>query len=499
MQGIKQRSAKLFYQFSLEEAVPADHIYRRIEQSLDLSFLYPCTRRLYGKDGQQSIDPVVFFKMCLIGYLNDITADRALCRYIQDSLAARWFICHDIDEPIPVHSTLSRTRALFGRPLYEEVFRRVLALCVDAGLVSGTRQAVDSGLVKANASIDSMRRRVIMEDASAWCRQVSSENAAEQADSGGGPTPVELPARAPRKRSRSNKTHQSVTDPDARLARKPGKPTDMYYHGQISVDAQHGVIVAAMADYADTEDHQSLPALLDQVQAHLSAHHLRVEELLADSKYNTLHTIEACEQAGITAYMPNPSGYKRFREGFTFCEETNSYRCSQGVILAYKGQQKCRDYYNNVYASSAVDCAQCPIRSECITGKAPRKTLTHSSGKALYDRMDGRLQADKGRRMLAKRKGIVEPVIGNLMHHNAMKKVCARGLPAAGKHVLMASISFNLKKWLRYGTIKPLRKVVSMGKDFLCSIFEDICLTAAQMFPAQSILTRIPAINTQRY
>lgn len=502
MQGIKQRTSKLFYQFSLEEAVPADHPYRRIDKALDLRFLYRRTRSYYGKDGQQSIDPVVFFKLCLLGYFNNITSDRSLVRYCTDSLAARWFLGYDIDEPLPVHSTLSRTRSLFGLMLYEEIFRVVLELCVEAGMVAGKRQVVDSVLVKANASIDSMQRRVIMEDASAWCRQVSVENLEAPEDvlqvsdgdeETGGLTSVELPEEQ-KPRPRSNKTHRSATDPDARLARKPGKPTDMYYHGQLSVDGQHGVIVAAMADYADTEDHRSLPELLKKIQGNLSAHKLRIEQLLADSKYNTSHTIAACEQADITAFMPNPSGYKPEREGFVYDPVANHYRCSQGVILSYRGQQKRGDYYNNIYSSLTKDCAQCPIRSKCLSKKATYKALYHSSQKAFYDRMADRLQTTYGRRMLGKRKGIVEPVIGSLIHHNAMKKVYARGITAAGKHVLMASLCFNLKKWLKYGITKPLQKAASMEKDRTCSVFDPISLVIGTMVSRRSAFAVIPVI-----
>ncbi|MDZ7755443.1 MAG: transposase [Rhodohalobacter sp.] len=251
----------------------------------------------------------------------------------------------------------------------------------------------------------------------------------------------------------------------------------MYYHGQISVDSQHGVIVGAMADYADLEDHKSLPGLLERVQNNLTDHGLVIEEILADSKYNTITTIEACQQQGITAFMQNPSGYKREREGFTFDEAANAYQCSQGATLAYKGKQANRDYFKYMYRSSAADCANCPIRSQCITGKSKVKKITHSSGKALYDLMDDRLQTNYGRRMLAKRKGIVEPVIGNLMHHNGMKKVYGRGLAAADKHVLLASASFNLKKWLRYGATKPLRKAASAGIERTASVVN--CLRGA--------------------
>lgn len=504
MQGIKQRTPKLFYQFTLGDLVPADHPYRRIEQNLDLSFLYKQTRPLYGTEGQKSIDPVVFFKLCLLGYFNDITSDRRLQRYCSDSIAARWFLGYDIDEPLPVHSTISRTRQLYGTELFEQVFCQVLALCVEAGLVEGKRQAVDSGLVKANASIDSMQRIVIMDDASEYCRQVDANNTAsgssdvvptdDHAPKSDPPTELRrvdrTPDEEPAKRKRSNKTHVSASDPDARMARKPGKPTDMYYHGQISVDSQHGVIVGAMADYSTSDDHKSFPGLLDRIESNLSRHHLQVEEILADSKYNTVSTIELCQQKGITAFMQNPSGYKREREGFTFDEQANAYRCSQGAILSYRGEQRCRDYINHTYASRAADCRECPIRAQCITGTSKVKKLTHSSGKTLYDAMDDRLQTVRGRAMLAKRKGIVEPVIGNLMHSNGMKKVYARGLAAADKHVLLASVSFNLKKWLRYGTPKPLRKAASAAMeskkacmDFFWDIIQEkFCYTPKHRF-----------------
>lgn len=510
MQGIKQRTPKLFYQFTLGDLVPADHPYRRIEQHLDLSFLYKQTRPLYGTEGQKSIDPVVFFKLCLLGYFNDITSDRQLQRYCSDSIAARWFLSYDIDEPLPVHSTISRTRQLYGTELFEQVFCQVLTLCVEAGLVEGKRQAVDSGLVKANASIDSMQRIVIMDDASEYCRQVDADNFPSGTSDGAQTddrapkvdSPSDLhavdrsPEEEPIKRKRSNKTHISASDPDARMARKPGKPTDMYYHGQVSADSQHGVIVGAMADFSNLDDHKSLPRLLERVESNLSRYHLEVEEILADSKYNTVSTIDLCQQKGITAFMQNPSGYKREREGFTFDSQANAYICSQGTTLSYKGEQPCREYVNHLYVSRADDCRECPIRSQCITGKSKTKRLTHSSGKALYDLMDDRLQTAHGRAMLTKRKAIVEPVIGNLMHFNGMRKVYARGLAAADKHVLLASVSFNLKKWLRYGTPKPLRKAASAAMeskracmDFLCDIVQEkFCFTTKPRFTSTIVL-----------
>ncbi len=498
MQGIKQRSPKLFYQFSLEAIVPDDHPYRQLGRKLDLQFLYERTASYYGKDGQQSIDPVVFFKMCLVGYLNNIASDRALVRYCKDSLSARWFIGYDIDESIPVHSTLSRTRALFGEEVYEQVFMVVLGMCVDKGMVSGKRQVADSALVKANASLDSMQRKVIMEDASQYCQQVQAKNEdepaaglssdrpgsrqhepAEDQKQGEEQKQQEQPEQTvPRELSepdgddhcsspglkavegtgpeekarprRSNKTHQSPSDLDARMTRKPGKPADLYYRGHISVDSAEGVILAAMADDGDREDHEGLEELVGQITHHLDKHQLDAGELVADSKYNTSRSIEACRQAGLTAYMPNPSGYKRERKGFTYDGEADSYWCSQGVELPFKRLQKNHgSYTNRIYQSEPSECAGCPLAEECLSAKAKSKKLSRSSGKERYDQMDDRIRSDKGQRLLAKRKGIVEPVFGNLLWHYGMRKVYARGKPAAGKHVMMAAAAYNLRKWLK--------------------------------------------------
>ena len=81
MQGRKEFTPQLFYELSLERLVPPDNFYRRVNQALDLHFLYKSTQKYYGTQGQESIDPVVFFKILLVGYLNNINSDRALIRF----------------------------------------------------------------------------------------------------------------------------------------------------------------------------------------------------------------------------------------------------------------------------------------------------------------------------------------------------------------------------------------------------------------------------------
>jgi transposase len=95
MQGKKIYTQKLFYQISLNDLVFKDHFYCRLNGILDLQFLYEATRKYYGSQGHKSLDPVVFFKICLIGYLENIISDRKLIEVCSDSLAIRLFLGFD--------------------------------------------------------------------------------------------------------------------------------------------------------------------------------------------------------------------------------------------------------------------------------------------------------------------------------------------------------------------------------------------------------------------
>ena len=176
MQGKKDFSPKLFYSLSLDRLVPPDDFYRQLKRSIDLRFLYKQTQCYYGNEGQSSIDPVVFFKICIVGYLNNIVSDRTLIRYCSDSLSVRLYLGYDLDEELPWHSTISRTRKLFGEEVFLSLFQEVLRLCCDKGMVSGKRQAVDSAFVKANASLDSLLEKEVLNDVEQYAQELNDNS-----------------------------------------------------------------------------------------------------------------------------------------------------------------------------------------------------------------------------------------------------------------------------------------------------------------------------------
>ena len=113
MQGRKVFTDEKVLLFSLSAHVPENNFYRRLKQRLNLDFLYELTQPYYGRCGQQSIDPVVFFKLCLVGYLENIVSDRRLVEHCSMRLDLLFFLDYQLDEPLPWHSTLSRTRQLY--------------------------------------------------------------------------------------------------------------------------------------------------------------------------------------------------------------------------------------------------------------------------------------------------------------------------------------------------------------------------------------------------
>lgn len=164
MQGKKDYQEKLFAQFQLSERIPKHNFYRRLKEVLDLDFLYGLTKSYYGASGQKSMDPVVFFKLCLVGYLENIISDRSLVQHSSMRLDILYFLGYDIDEELPWHSTISRTRQLYPESVFEQVFTKILSMCIEKEMVSGHTQAIDSAPVKANASMDSLELKVPKEE-----------------------------------------------------------------------------------------------------------------------------------------------------------------------------------------------------------------------------------------------------------------------------------------------------------------------------------------------
>jgi transposase len=500
MQGKKTHQESLFIQFQLSNYVPADNIYRRLKSLLDLDFLYQATSKHYGKEGQKSIDPVVFMKLMLVGYLENIDSDRRIVSISSMRMDILYFLGYDLGEGVPCHSTLSRTRILYGEEAFLDLFKQVLKLCIHEGVICGKRQAVDSALIPANAAKQSMVERIVMEDASVFSRQLNDNREDEPKAPEKPETPAENNQGAPgnqdkqdkknKKAAPVNQTHYSPSDPDARLTTKPGKPMRLYYRAQMSVDTASHYITFIKAFKGNAADNTSLPLMLPQIAANMAEHAIPVEEILADAGYSSGKAIRALTANGIKGYIPAPGTYKSSREeeGFIYDDNYDRYTCVKGVHLPFR---RIESAYNDptvlkkIYESNISDCKNCPCKKICANKKGFKK-LVDSMDKQLYEYMQRRVESPKGKQMKLLRSSTVEPVFGSLINYTGLSRINAKGLKQANKCMLMAAAAYNLKKLLKRRT-KPLKAAPMAAINCLKALFNGLFTQLHQQYALKLI------------
>lgn len=165
MMGVKDRVFEpLPRNFSLEDLVPRDNFYRRLEERIDLAFVRELVAPLYARGGRPSVDQVVFFKLQLVMFFEGVRSERELMRVAADRLSVRWYLGYDLHESLPNHSNLTRTRERFGLAVFRRFFEEVVELCVEAGLVRGNELFFDSTKVAADADVDSLSSRYLVEN-----------------------------------------------------------------------------------------------------------------------------------------------------------------------------------------------------------------------------------------------------------------------------------------------------------------------------------------------
>ena len=450
MQGKKTYQEKLFVNFQLSDHIPVDNFYRRLKEQLDLSFIYPLTAEYYGTEGQKSIDPVVFIKLILVGYLENLNSDRRIIATSRLRLDILYFIDYDLDEELPWHSTLSRTRQLYGEHVFSELFKKVLKQCINKGMVSGRRQAVDGFFIKANASLDSLVEKDILDDAAAYGRElqdneeqqvpvVKMEKPDEPNDKGLKP-----------KKNPSNDTHYSPSDPYAKMSVKPGKTTALNYLGQVAVDTATHMITHVQAFSADKRDSECLAAVLRKVKHTLLENDIALQEIVADTGYSSADALKALQASGVIGYIPNRGQFNFEREGFTFDVADDCYQCTEGIKLTYKGTYFITGYWMKEYGANRKECKDCPLQYSCSAYKKGRTMIRETIDKPYYDIMHIRMQTRKAKILMKLRQSTVEPVIGTLTNYLGIKRVNTKGLNQANKCLTMAAVAYNLKKMLRY-------------------------------------------------
>ena len=447
MQGQKTYQEKIFVSFRLSERVPESDFYRHLKEALDLEYLRSVTSEYYGIEGQKSIDPAVFFKPMLVGYLENICSDRKIVEQCSLRLDVLYFLGYDIDEPLPWHSTLSRTRKLFGEEVFLGFFRDILRKCIEKGIVDGRTQAVDSAFIKANASMNSLAEKELTEKSKNYFDEITASE--------------EKPA------FNYNERYASRSDPDSRASRKKGKPLALNHLGIVSVDTESHIICGATVGYADMKDSETTEKIMSQTIENLSDNGIAVENILADTGYSSGNIYKYLEEKNIMAYIPANAMYKSQREGFSYDVDRDCYVCSKGAELSFKGikPHSGRHIYGKLYRSKAKDCKNCPLKMQCCKSQN-FKQIEATADKPYYDAASERMNTAKGKLMRRLRSAVVEPVLGTLLCFKRMRKIYTKGNKSACKQLFMAAAAYNLKKLMSVAGFKGVNTAAIAAKAF---------------------------------
>jgi transposase len=288
----------------LDDLVPAEDELRRVEQLVDWEHVRATARPFYrpGGVGRPGTDPAVLVKLALVLAWRRLPSMREVLKTARTDMAIRRFLGYGLTEKLPDHSTFShaQTKRFADSSVFEQLFTAVLRQCTDAGLVGGRRLLVDATHVEADAALKSLRAELSSIDGDGdgdgeTVAGVSAETSQRPrltlAEPRTGPTP---------KRTASNATAVSQTDPDAKLRAKPGHRTHLVHRGQVAVDPKARVIVAVEAERATGSEADALETLVSR--ARFAGH--AVAELGADAGYASQTSYAQLDRLNSTALIP---------------------------------------------------------------------------------------------------------------------------------------------------------------------------------------------------
>ena len=361
---------KLFYhQISLEQRVPKDRILRKIQKKIDFDFIYGEVRETYGDNGNVSIPPPVILKMMLLLILYNVRSERELMETIPMRLDWLWLLGYDLDSEVADHSVLSKARARWGVEAFRSFFERIVWQCVEAGLVDGEKLFVDSSLIDANASNNSVVDRQSLRR----YLNKSYRRLEERLDDLMGQKSAPVESR-----------YVSTTDPEASVVRQRGSKPKLRYKTHRAVDVRSEVITATQLTPGSREEGDLLGEMIEGHERAVRKKVEKVETVVADSRYGKIDNFLLCHDLGMKAHMPSleetQRGYGRQRgifprEAFTYDSETDTFRCPAGQVLRRTSFNRVRNHYE--YRIDGGICAGCKLRGKCTHAKEGRTLKRH--------------------------------------------------------------------------------------------------------------------------
>lgn len=306
--------------------IPADQVvssaksefYAKLEETLE-SFGFAAKVRALcapaydtSRVGRPGIDPVVYLKMVMVGFFEDLPSERAIAARCADSMSIRAFLKYELTEKTPEHSSFTVIRQRLGLGIYERIFTLTLQALREHGLLRGKNLGIDSSVIEANASLRALVHRNTEEQYWDYVKRLAAESGIDPDD-----------AAAVRKFDRhrpgkgSNQEWVNPNDPDAKIGRTKDGATDMIYKPETVVDLDTGAIVQAQVHAGDQADHKEMATRVLEAQQNINQaageklDTLTVNTVTSDKGYYAVNELQALQQEDIRTVIADPIDNRR--------------------------------------------------------------------------------------------------------------------------------------------------------------------------------------------
>jgi len=438
MMGTQAAPERLFYDFCLEDHIPADHMLRQIDRFLDLSGIRKKLAPFYCSIGRPSIDPELMIRMLIVGYCFAIRSERRLCEEVHLNLAYRWFCRLGLDGGVPDPSTfsLNRNGRFRDSDILRHVFEATVRQCMDEGLVGGEGFAVDASLIQADAN----KQRSVpgeewsVEDIAADAGRAVRDYLATLDDAAFGAASDKRPK------------FISPADPAAQWTGALRGPAFFAYATNYLIDTDNAVIVDVEATRAIRQaEVGAVRTMIDRTKERFG---LKPKRLAGDTAYGTAAMLAwLVKDRGIAPHIPVFDRARRedgtfSRSDFTWDGERNVYICPADKTLQSSGRLNYDNTYR--YLASTYDCRPCPLKQRCCP-KTPQRKIprdinedARDVARALYDTP----AFEQSRRERKK----VEMLFAHLKRILRLGRLRLRGPSGAQDEFLLAATAQNLRK-----------------------------------------------------
>lgn len=443
MMGFQVAPAQLFYDFCLDDHVPADHMLRGIDRHLELDSVRAQLKPFYSATGRPSIDPELMMRMLIIGYSMGIRSERRLCEEVHFNLAYRWFCRLGLDGKVPDHSSFSKNR--HGRfrqsDVLRHMFETVVERCLAQGLVGAEGFAVDASLIAADAN----KQRSVpgsewepKEDAG---RSVQEYLAVLDDAAFGAASPV-------------TPKFISPSDPAAQWTGAHKGHAFFAYATNYLIDTDHGVILDVEATRAIRQPEVGASrTMLERTENRFS---LKPDYLAADSAYGSADNLAwLVKDKKITPHIPvfdksNRTDGTFSRSDFTWEAENERYICPAGNELKqfHRTYDTARSGMTaegtRIYRASKKDCDTCDLKQRCCPN-APMRKVPRDLNEDARDVARAIAKTSEYEQSRHRRKK-VEMLFAHLKRILRMARLRLRGPCGARDEFLLAATAQNLRR-----------------------------------------------------